>query len=257
MAQNDSPNRRRVRTPPGGMTAKGDNTSLSSRTVTAARQARSLSVVDRHAAGNRRAAELVLAELPHVLVGWAGDPRSDPVSIALARIARVTFVDVAAHSQRREHLAERPIDVLVLSAAFVGASAQPLLSNPVFGLPESVFVVDHDWSPERFVLESMGFRYVVTRRDLTVWLPSVVSRLCELSRARRMAHEAVLSRPPPPDPPGAAPLLQDLPLHVAETRFREAYLRLLLARHGSRRRAAEHARVPYRSFCAMLRKLGM
>jgi hypothetical protein len=201
------------------------------------------------------AVELSITRRPHVLVGWAGDPRTDPVSIALAGAARVTFMDPAAHSEPSFHLGERTIDVVVLTAASVGTFAQALLCDPGFGLPESVFVVDHDWSPERFVLESMGFRYVVSRRDLTGWLPSVVSRLCELSRARRTAHQAASGRPPPPEPPGAAPSLQDLPLHVAETRFREAYFRLLLARYGSRRRAAEHARVPYRSFCAMLRKL--
>jgi molybdenum-dependent DNA-binding transcriptional regulator ModE len=46
-------------------------------------------------------------------------------------------------------------------------------------------------------------------------------------------------------------------LHAAETRFRETYLRLLLAERGSRRRAADEAGVPYRSFCEMLRKLGI
>ena len=46
-------------------------------------------------------------------------------------------------------------------------------------------------------------------------------------------------------------------LHVAETAFRDVFLRSLLAQHGSRRRAAEEAGVPYRSFCEMLRKLGI
>ncbi len=239
------------------MTAKGQSTSRWNGIVTAEAQARlSAPALGRQAvARDGSAVELSITRWPLVLVGWARDPRTDPVSIALARVARVTFMDPAADIQSSLGLGERTIDVVVLTAASVGTFAQALLCDPRFGLPESVFVVDHDWSPERFVLESMGFRYVVSRRDLTGWLPSVVSRLCELSRARRTAHEAAASRPPPPDPPGAAPVLQDLPLHLAETRFREAYFRLLLARYGSRREAAEHARVPYRSFCAMLRKL--
>jgi hypothetical protein len=48
-----------------------------------------------------------------------------------------------------------------------------------------------------------------------------------------------------------------MPLTVAEQRFREAFLRQLLAEAPNRDAAARIAGIPYRTLCAMLQKLGL
>jgi hypothetical protein len=49
----------------------------------------------------------------------------------------------------------------------------------------------------------------------------------------------------------------ELPLFLAEGSFREAYLRLLVARNATLREAAAAAGVPYRSFQRMLNTYGI
>jgi len=48
-----------------------------------------------------------------------------------------------------------------------------------------------------------------------------------------------------------------MPLPLAENLFREAYIRRVLAETGNRRKAAEVAGIPYRTFCDILKKLGI
>lgn len=196
----------------------------------------------------------------HVLLGWSIDAGDRSLMQALGSRDRITSIDLAALAQpgAPSIVALGPIDVAVLRATLSPLDRIRLLQDPALGLPEIVFVVDDDpGSPERFALEGCGFRYVVARSELPRWLPPVLPRLGALTRARRIAASASESRPPPPPPARLCPDPRPsrMTLHAAETRFRETYLRLLLAEHGSRRRAAEAAGVPYRSFCEMLRKL--
>lgn len=195
---------------------------------------------------------------PHLLIGWPVDPGDQPLLAALGAEVRVTKLDVTGTGARgfsRRLLA--PVDVALLRADRLGVEGSALLHDADLGFPEVIFVVDEAWSPERLALESRGFRYIVARNDLSSWLPGVLSQLCALTRARRGALAASANKPLPPSLPPSQRLAGRLTLHAAETRFRETYLRLLLAERGSRRRAADEAGVPYRSFCEMLRKLGI
>jgi hypothetical protein len=90
--------------------------------------------------------------------------------------------------------------------------------------------------------------------ELSQWLPSKLMCLARVARARRILLEEV---PEPPASSAQSGGILSSRLHAAEARFRETYLRSLLAQCGSRRKAAEHAGVPYRSFCEMLRKAGI
>ena len=150
-----------------------------------------------------------------------------------------------------------PVDVAVLHAERLDLACSPLLRDPKLGLPELVFVVDEASSPQHLALRSRGFRYVVAEDDLPEWLPAMLAQLVSLTRARRIVLGAC------PDGAGAIDIsatvrrARRVKLHAAETTFRMAFMRALLAEHGSRRRAAEEAGVPYRSFCEMLRKLGI
>jgi hypothetical protein len=192
----------------------------------------------------------------HLLLGWPQDDLQRLIIAALPSRARVTSIDLGGGAGSSLPPLE-PIDVAVLRANHTGLGTTPLLYSPALGLSEVVFVIDEAWSPERFALEDRGFQYIVTRSDLIAWLPEALSGLSGIARARRFSRAALANRPTPPPLASPAQRPKTITLHSAETRFRESYLRLLLAEQGSRRRAADHAGVPYRSFCEMLRKLGI
>ncbi len=125
-----------------------------------------------------------------------------------------------------------------------------------------VFLVEKGTDPELQVARDMGISRFVEMKDVTSWLGAALAPLGMLARAQRAMQEArravdevSLWKP------NTAPHEKDegklLPLAVGEGRYREAYLRAVLARagDGGRRTAARLAGVPYTTFCLMLRKL--
>jgi hypothetical protein len=189
---------------------------------------------------------------PHVAVLLPNLSESNDLLLRLAH-AHVTVVE-PGHSLA--HL--QPVDVALIHEERLGLDVSPLLCAPELGFPELVFVVDHAGSAQHLALKSRGFRHVVSEGLLLEWFPGVVSELASLAQARRVVLRACADQPTQPE--AATSRTQGgrgVQLHVAETAFREIFLRSLLAEHGSRRRAAEEAGVPYRSFCEMLRKLGI
>lgn len=173
----------------------------------------------------------------------------------LARLSDDVHVTVLGDDRLDPRLP--PVDVAVLHAEQLGLVCSPLLHDRDVGLPELVFVVEETSSPQAFALRSRGFRHVVAAQDLPDWLPSALARLVSLARARRLLLGACGEDPGAIEPLSTIRHHRPLRLHAAETSFRTAFMRALLAEHGSRRRAAEAAGVPYRSFCEMLRKLGI
>jgi hypothetical protein len=171
---------------------------------------------------------------------------------AVGADARITVLDVEHPIPKLE-----PIDVVLLHADSLNLTCSPLLDDPDLGFPELVFVVDDAWSPQHFALKSRGFRYVISQDELSEWFPTALMRLSSLAQARRIVLRAYAESPTAPELPSRGRWARGIKLHAAETRFRDVFLRSLLAEHGSRRKAAEEAGVPYRSFCEMLRKLGI
>jgi hypothetical protein len=189
---------------------------------------------------------------PHLLVALSEEPR-DQLLGSLGDVVVATVVD-----RDWKLLSNRaPVDVAVVAPERLGCTASLLFMKRLVGIPEMVFVIDDVWSPQRFVLEGRGCRYVVTAADLGWWLVASLDRLCAIARTRRHAAEALARRPDPPRLPPARDRAGGPTLHAAETNFRQTYLRLLLAEHGSRRKAAVAAGVPYRSFCDMVRRAGI
>jgi hypothetical protein len=188
----------------------------------------------------------------HVAVLLPEIPSRDQLLRAIRKDASITVLTPASPTRPLA-----PVDVAVLHADSLDLACGLLFKDPDFGWPEIVFVVDEEWSPQHLALRSRGFRHVVSREHLSGWLPTVLAALSALARARRMVLDAFA------DGPEALPLFarshraRALRLRQAETSFREAFMRSLLAECGSRREAAEKAGVPYRSFCEMLRKLGI
>jgi hypothetical protein len=191
---------------------------------------------------------------PHLLVGLTHEVAAHYLFHALGAHVRVTMFD-PTNGGKSSLLALAPVDVAILRADYCRLKGSSVLHGAALGFPEVVFVVDDPWSAERFALESLGYSYIVTRDQLPNWLPDALSRLCALTHARRFVFAANANRPVPPSLPLSPQHASTETLHGVETRFRETFLRLLLVEHGSRRRAAEVAGVPYRSFCEMLRKL--
>ena len=147
------------------------------------------------------------------------------------------------------------IDVAIVSVAGMNLTFAPLLHDPTFGFPEVVFVVDGGCPAQRLALLSQGYRHVISDDRLATWLPDQVVSLCTLARARRIVLASCTPEARETDLALAKVVSGSTSLHNAETHFRDTFLRTLLLQHGSRRKAAEAAGVPYRSFCEMLRKL--
>ena len=147
------------------------------------------------------------------------------------------------------------IDVAVLHASCLNLGCAALAHDPNFGLPELVFAFDDRSQVQRLALLSRGYRHVVSMDGLATWLHDQLTSLCALARARRIVLGACAASTPVVDMTLGTPGGGGMNLHVAETHFRETFLRALLAEYGSRRLAAAAAGVPYRSFCEMLRKL--
>ena len=197
----------------------------------------------------------LLERPPHALLALPASPSRTELLRLLELESRVTHWAPSAGSPGTESMGLRDIDVAVFHAAHLSASCIGLIHDPKTGFPELVFVVDDTCSAQRLALLSRGYRHVIDETRLSVWLPSALPSLCTLARARRIVLEACASVPSIPDAAlGKAPGRR-MNLHTAETTFREVYLRALLLEQGSRRKAAEAAGVPYRSFCEMLRKL--
>jgi len=187
---------------------------------------------------------------PHVVLLLPDDPCRERLLRRLSD-ARVTVLD-----QDRPLPKLPPVDVAVLHVSTLNLGSSPLLYDAGLGLPELVFVVDEAWSPQHLALRSRGFRYIVSQSEIAEWFPTALPGLGSLAQARRIVLSACDDGLPPPEVL-ATRQATGARLHAAETSFREIYLRSLLAEHGSRRKAAEEAGVPYRSFCEMLRKLGI
>lgn len=187
---------------------------------------------------------------PHVVLLLPDGPCRERLLRRLSE-ARVTVLE-----QDRPLPQLPPIDIAVLHVSSLNLGSSPLLYDAGLGLPELVFVVDEACSPQHLALRSRGFRYVVSQSELVDWFPAAMPRLGSLAQARRIVLSACDDGLVPAEGL-ATPKASGVRLHAAETSFREMYLRSLLAEHGSRRKAAEEAGVPYRSFCEMLRKLGI
>jgi hypothetical protein len=138
-----------------------------------------------------------------------------------------------------------------LEALSWGIAAQEQL-----GYPELVFVVDSLDDPAAQCLRACGVQRIFTEAGCCEWLGKTGHLLAEIARGRR-AQRTLASLPlPPPEQPAAfeAPLPA---LFEAEQRFREAYVRRLMASGCSRKEAAARAGVPYRTLCSILATIGL
>ena len=121
---------------------------------------------------------------------------------------------------------------------------------------EIVFVVEDPTVPEVQAAWDLGWERLVSSAGLEEWLDRALKPLAKFARlkrqltmARQDAETACAGN--------VVPEVSNLPLGVAERRYRETFLRSKMATAGERRAAARLAGVPYTTFCVMLRKLGI
>jgi len=124
------------------------------------------------------------------------------------------------------------------------------------GCPELVAIAESSNDAAVLALREFGVERVLSQDVAATWLPDAVGPLASIAVAKRLLRR---SRRALRETPRLDPLLASdvLPLSVAEGRFREAYLRALMARAGSRAQAAKGAGVPYRTLCYMLERYGI
>jgi hypothetical protein len=120
---------------------------------------------------------------------------------------------------------------------------------------EVVFFCENGGAPEVAALRALQWPNLVVGRRARRWIIDALPTLARVGQARRRLRRAQAEVPPPPD--GGDETSLSLPLGIAESRFREAYVRAMLAREGGRTTAAKKAHVPYRTFCKIIRKLGI
>ena len=155
------------------------------------------------------------------------------------------------------HLAARAFDAIVVDIAAGGGEALgwgiSLLGRA--RAAEVVFFSEDSGAPEVAALRALRWPNLVVGCYARAWIVGALPILARVGRARRDLHRAQAEIPSLLDG-GEEPSL-GLPLSIAETRFREGYVRAILARQRNRAAAAKDARVPYRTFCKIIRKLGI
>jgi DNA-binding NtrC family response regulator len=184
----------------------------------------------------------------------------DAAADAIADSLRSEVSTMVAHTPTRAMIVAHEVqpEIAVVDLLFRGSAGIALGIELQRQAPhlEVVFSVPHMGAPEALAARQLGITRLVATSQLGAWLRGSLGPLIEIAQARRRleAAERALGREPPPV---AAPQITQLPLPVAERRYREAYLRACMARAKGRRAAAKLAGVPYTSLCVMLRKLGI
>jgi hypothetical protein len=156
-------------------------------------------------------------------------------------------------------LPEDEIDVGLINLAdrqFEGLAFGAQLSSR-FPWVETVFWFDtHNATSSAAAARSVGIRRVIPLPQLAAWLDDALPGLARIARAHREHLDGENALPPLPrdhgDDDGAI-----TPLPEAERRFRETYLRRLIADSASNTVAARRAGLPYTTFYSMMKKLNL
>jgi hypothetical protein len=145
------------------------------------------------------------------------------------------------------HLSDGGTQELAFVAAQAGNSAETDCTI--------VFWAETPNGPQARAARALGLSQIVPAGCLVAWLAKALPALALKARATRMMRRA--QRMLPPIPAWSECREQESPLALAraEMLFRESYIRRVLAETGSRRKAAQAAGVPYRTFCDIIKKL--
>jgi hypothetical protein len=197
---------------------------------------------------------------------WAAPPfrvlavaKRDTVLAPLVQeLEAVAELLVASVEPGTTKVASAPADIALvyLGGDDLGALSWSLRMREALGTPEVVFIAADSTDPVAAGLSEFGIRSILPVVEARAWLLAEGPALARLARARRLFEAAQArvygsSRPPPhAGSPSTA-------LFEAERRFRESYIRSLLALSPTRHEAARRAGVSYRTLSHILYKLGL
>jgi DNA-binding NtrC family response regulator len=202
------------------------------------------------AAGEALACVLIVSSLEargRAEVAWL---RGEPGTCYLAPHDRAEAVAMAAVHQP---------EVAIIELGFHDCDGPGIAVQVAAAAPQIqvVFFAERGNEGEVAAARALGFERVVLLEELPDVLPRLLAPLAELVRLRRrveyveeLLREVPLSRGES-SPCGRITLLE------GERRYRETYVRTLLAETGNRRETARRAGVPYTTLCDMMRKLGI
>jgi hypothetical protein len=196
-----------------------------------------------------------------VTPGGAAEPHLDRLGERITESSTLP-VDICSSWRRLQQLLD-PQSSVPIDLVFVRVhrfDLRPLSwvlrARHAFPHAEVVLLVDTLADATAKCLSSLGTRFVVPLAGSANLILDAVVPWVEVSRGRRaqervdslFAEAAVVPEPHGSPPPEGG-------LYQAEQGFREAYIRLVLTASASRREAASRARIPYRTFCQILRRL--
>jgi hypothetical protein len=191
----------------------------------------------------------------------------------VGRVLLVVAHRQATYVPRREHLRQRDLEVVVhfgkvppdvplnrydvlaldLSPdpfSATGFGARCLRDDPALAL---VFFCQDATSPEVAAFLALGVGPVIVGPRGRDWFVEAAPALARAARLRRSLREVEAQIPTAPvEASNVRQVQRPLPLPVAERRFREAYLRTLVAAAPNRADAAALAGISYRSACRIL-----
>jgi hypothetical protein len=167
----------------------------------------------------------------------------------------VAVAEIAALEPLPPEGAGWDVAIAFLNTRSLAALSEVLAGYDRLGFPELVVVCECANDTAAQALREFGVGRVLAQDLAPQWLADSLAPLASIAFAKRLLRQshALLGTMNPMTPMGN----EALPLAVAEARFREAYLRALMASTSSRHEAAARARVPYRTLCYMLDRFGI
>jgi hypothetical protein len=185
---------------------------------------------------------------------------SEPPALARALADQIEqgasmSVMVTCPTDRAPGVLPVPFDIVLVHLGFdLTALSWSLRMVTALGHPELVLVTSDAGDPTVAGLHALGVRHVLTQSVAGAWLADAAPWLVRIARARRALEAAKAGLPAIPSGQQGSP---SGGLFQAEQRFRETYVRTLVARTTSHRDAASEARVSYRTLYHILKKLGL
>jgi hypothetical protein len=151
---------------------------------------------------------------------------------------------------------EMDLLIVSLAAGDLSTLGWALAAHVRLGSPELLFIVESARDPAAASLTQLGLAPVLAHDEAAGWGGAIARLLVEIRRGRRAREqlEGLLAQLEARRKRETTPRSS---LHAAEQRFRETYVRALLATSESRREAAERAGLPYRTFCQIALSLGL
>ena len=210
-----------------------------------------------HAASSEAVPTTVELPRPRLLVVDAEQASAEVLTAELHR--RLGPLSIATATPSSEADIDEEVDVCLVHLSDRGAQELAFVAGQAGASAENdstiVFWAETLDGPQTRAARALGLSQIVPAGCLVTWLAKALPALAMKARATRMMRRAERLVPPIPGWSECRDQESPLALARAEMLFRESYIRRVLAETGSRRKAAQAAGVPYRTFSDIIKKL--